>query len=187
MVMDSCKHNIINYEQEYLCNKCGRVFNIDEAIELDAYNDTKCAIDIKGKTNPWLLGLGSRIDNRSKEGRRLVKIARYNNIYDQEYSLLANIIIYLRLENYAQEIFNRFKVYSKSKKDHAIASYLAVLTLIDAYNLKISESNVREAVKMYFKHDIRYIPDDSMNFLSKIAKDFGAKSSVRLLNKVLKR
>ena len=174
---------VLTPEGEYVCTVCAAVLTPDEAAERDAYVGQEAVgyIDPKGKTNSWLLGLGSQFDTRSKEGRRLADIARKYNVYGEHDSNFANLISFLNLERYGQRLMDSFHTYAKSKKDYPVAAYLAVMKVNNEYNLDLDSRDVKEAVNKHFKCSLSFIPSVTVQKMCRVAKRFGARLSYQLL------
>ncbi|MEM4399513.1 MAG: hypothetical protein QW776_00005 [Candidatus Nitrosocaldus sp.] len=134
MHIDSCKHRII-YDQEWVCCKCGRVFNEEEVEELQKGSMEVTAIkslesiglDPHGKTPLWQYGLGS--------------IEGYKHEKDQgsreDISIISNIADKLQLPSYAMlEFADLYRRFCKSKEDRLPATLLAICILMHKANVR---------------------------------------------------
>jgi len=181
----SCNHPsnkiVLTPEGEYVCSICGVVLTLDEAVERRVYASREAVgyIDPHGKTNPWLLGLGSVIPKRG-EGKRLAEIAESKHVNGEEYSRLANVIESLRLYMYGQQIVYSFSSYNKSEKDHLTSAYIAVKKVVLENNLPITDKRIREVIKTHFGSNVRFIPNNAIKYVSNLAKLYGAKTASRV-------
>ncbi|MEM4365458.1 MAG: hypothetical protein QXJ44_06065 [Candidatus Nitrosocaldus sp.] len=129
--VDTCKHRII-YDQEWVCCKCGRVFNEEEVEELQRGSIEVTAIkslesiglDPHGKTPLWLHGLGS--------------IEGYKHEKDQgsreDISIISNIADKLQLPSYAaQEFLILYRSFVKERKDRVLAAKTAIFIIDERY------------------------------------------------------
>jgi hypothetical protein len=186
-VVAVCNHPpnkvVLSPEGEYVCNACGAVLTRDQAYERNRYarEEAVGVIDPKGKTNPWLLGLGSVIPNSSYA--RLAKSRDANGDHDSKF---ANVLVDLELERFGQELMDAFHAYSKFKGDHATSAYLSIKRVQQKYSLPLSDDKVKEVIERTFNAKIKVVPTEMLSYTNKLAKHFGAKSAVNILYKVMK-
>jgi hypothetical protein len=175
---------ILTPEGEYVCNVCGVVLTLDQAAERGRYlqPEAKGLIDPKGKTNPWLHGLGSVIPSKSYYARLAIR----HDAYCDHDSKFANIIVDLELERFGQELMDAFHAYSKSKGDYPTSAYLAIKRVCKKYGLSLSDDKVKEVIERTFNAKIKTIPTEMLSYTNKLAKHFGSKSAVNVLYKVMK-
>jgi hypothetical protein len=173
---------ILTPEGEYVCNVCGTVLTLDQAVERGRYlqPEVKGYIDPRGKTNPWLHGLGSVIP-KSYYARLAIRHDAYSN-HDSKF---ANAIIDLELERFGQELMDTFHAYSKCKGDHATSAYLAIKRVCKKYGLSLSDDKVKEVIERNFNAKVQYVSEVLLNNYCKVAKHLGSKQSSRLLRKVI--
>lgn len=180
----TCNHPankiILTPEGEHVCSSCGAVLTLDQASERKVYvqPEVQGIIDPKGKTNPWLLGLGSVIPKKGK-GKRLAEIAESKHVNGED-SRLANIIETLRLYTYGQQIIYNFNSYNKSEKDFLTSAYIAVKKVVLENNLPITDKRIREVIKTHFGSNVRFIPNSAIKYVSNLAKLYGAKTASRV-------
>ncbi len=175
---------VLTPEGEYVCNACGTVLSREEAYERNRYlqQETVGVIDPKGKTNPWLLGLGSVIPSKSYYARLAIR----HDAYGDHDSKFANVITNLELERFGQELMDAFHAYSKCKGDHATSAYLSIKRVQNKYGLSLDDSKVKEVIERTFNTKIKTIPTEMLSYTNKLAKHFGSKSAVNVLYKVMK-
>jgi len=179
---NECNHPndkiVLTQEGEYVCSACGIVLTLDQASERRVYIQPEAIgyIDPHGKTNPWLLGLGSVISSGY-----IAKIAKKRNVTNDHDSKFANIIIELELERYGQELMDAYRAYVKSKRDYAIASYLAIMRVVYRYGLDLDSNNIRDVVNMYYGTRIRLIPSVLVPKISRVARRYGARRAYQVL------
>jgi len=168
---------VLTPEGEYICTVCGIVLTLDEAAERNVYVRPEAVgyIDPKGKTNSWLLGLGSVIPNSY-----LAKVAKRRKLSSEDDSNFANLISFLNLERYGQELMDSFYTYIKSKKDYPVAAYLAVMKVNNEYNLDLDSRDVKEAVNKHFKCSLSFIPSVTVQKMCRVARRFGARLAYQL-------
>ena len=177
----SCNHPsnkiVLTPEGEYICSTCGVVLNPDEASERRVYVNREVVgyLDPHGKTNPWLLGLGSVIPKSY-----LTKLTKKHKLDSEDDSNFANVIAELALERYGQELMDSFHMYSKDKEDYAISAYLAIMHVATEYELQIDPKEVIDTVGKYFKRKIRPIPTMVVQEVTKTAKRLGAKRAYKV-------
>jgi len=173
---------ILTPEGEYVCNACGTVLTREEAYERNRYSqqDAVGYIDPKGKTNPWLLGLGSVIPSRS-----YAKVARSRDASNDHDSKFANVITDLELERFGQELMDAFHSYSKCKGDHATSAYLSIKRVQQKYDLSLQDDKVKEVIERYFNSKVQYVSEVLLANYCKVAKHLGSKQASRLLKKVI--
>jgi hypothetical protein len=175
---------ILTPEGEYVCNACGVVLTLDQAAERGRYlqPEVKGYIDPRGKTNPWLHGLGSVIPSKSYYARLAIR----HDAYGDHDSKFANVIVDLELERFGQELMDAFHAYSKSKGDHATSAYLSIKRVCKKYGLSLSDDKIKEVIERTFNAKIKTIPTEMLSYTNKLAKHFGSKSAVNVLYKVMK-
>jgi len=173
---------VLTPEGEYVCNACGTVLTLDQAAERGRYlqPEAKGLIDPRGKTNPWLHGLGSVIP-KSYYARLAIK----HDAYGDHDSKFANVLVYLELERFGQELMDAFHTYSKSKGDHATSAYLSIKRVCKKYGLSLSDDEVKEVIERTFNAKVQYVSDVLLNNYCKVAKHLGSKQGSRLLKKVI--
>jgi hypothetical protein len=187
VVAVQCNHPsnkvVLTPEGEYVCNACGAVLTRDQAYERNRYarEEAVGVIDPKGKTNPWLLGLGSVIPNSS-----YARLARSRDANGDHDSKFANVLVDLELERFGQELMDAFHAYSKCKGDHATSAYLSIKRVQQKYSLPLSDYKVKEVIERTFNAKIKVVPTEMLSYTNKLAKHFGAKSAVNILYKVMK-
>jgi len=173
---------VLTPEGEYVCNACGVVLTLDQAAERGRYiqPEVKGYIDPRGKTNPWLHGLGSVIP-KSYYARLAIK----HDAYGDHDSKFANVLVDLELERFGQELMDAFHAYSKSKGDHATSAYLSIKRVCKKYGLSLSDDKVKEVIERTFNAKVQYVSDVLLNNYCKVAKHLGSKQGSRLLKKVI--
>jgi hypothetical protein len=176
---------VLTPEGEYICTvpTCGAVLTRDQAYERNRYLQQEAVgvIDPKGKTNPWLLGLGSVIPSSS-----YARLARSRDASNDHDSKFANVLVDLELERFGQELMDAFHVYSKCKGDNATSAYLSIKRVQHKYSLPLSDDKVKEVIERTFNAKIKTIPTEMLSYTNKLAKHFGSKSAVNILYKVMK-
>jgi hypothetical protein len=175
---------ILTPEGEYVCNACGTVLTLDQAAERGRYlqPEVKGYIDPRGKTNPWLHGLGSVIPSKSYYARLAIR----HDAYGDHDSKFANVLVDLELERFGQELMDAFHAYSKSKGDYPTSAYLSIKRVQKKYGLSLDDSKVKEVIERNFNAKIKTIPTEMLSYTNKLAKHFGSKSAVNVLYKVMK-
>ena len=175
---------VLTPEGEYVCNACGVVLTLDQAAERGRYiqPEVKGYIDPRGKTNPWLHGLGSVIPSKSYYARLAIK----HDAYGDHDSKFANVLVDLELERFGQELMDAFHAYSKCKGDHPTSAYLSIKRIQNKYGLSLDDSKVKEVIERTFNAKIKTIPTEMLSYTNKLAKHFGSKSAVNILYKVMK-
>jgi len=182
----TCNHPsdkvVLTQEGEYVCSACGAVLTLDEASERGVYARPEAVgyIDPHGKTNPWLLGLGSVIPN--SYFAKVAKRRKVNNEYD---SVFANIIVYLELERYGQELMDSYHAYNKSNSDCSIATYLAIKRVDKKYRLNLEMDKVKEIIERTYNNKVQFVSDILLDNYCRLAKRIGAKRARKLLKKVI--
>ncbi len=173
---------VLTPEGEYVCNACGTVLSREEAYERNRYlqQETVGVIDPKGKTNPWLLGLGSVIPSGS-----YAKVAIRHDAYGDHDSKFANILVDLELERFGQELMDAFHAYSKCKGDYPTSAYLSIKRVCKKYGLSLDDSKVKEVIERTFNAKVQYVSNVLLNNYCKVAKHLGSKQGSRLLKKVI--
>jgi len=173
---------VLTPEGEYVCNACGVVLTLDQAAERGRYlqPEAKGYIDPKGKTNPWLHGLGSVIP-KSYYARLAIK----HDAYGDHDSKFANVLVDLELERFGQELMDAFHAYSKCKGDHPTSAYLSIKRVQNKYGLSLDDSKVKEVIERTFNAKVQYVSDVLLNNYCKVAKHLGSKQGSRLLKKVI--
>ena len=173
---------ILTLEGEYVCNICGTVLTLDQAAERGRYlqPETKGLIDPRGKTNPWLHGLGSVIPKSY-----YAKVAVRHNADGDHDSKFANVLVDLELERFGQELMDAFHAYSKSKGDYPTSAYLSIKRVCKKYGLSLSDDEVKEVIERTFNAKVQYVSDVLLNNYCKVAKHLGSKQGSRLLKKVI--
>jgi hypothetical protein len=173
---------ILTPEGEYVCNACGTVLTLDQAAERGRYlqPEAKGYIDPRGKTNPWLHGLGSVIPKSY-----YTKLAIRHDAYGDHDSKFANVLVDLELERFGQELMDAFHTYSKSKGDYPTSAYLAIKRVCKKYGLSLSDDKVKEVIERTFNAKVQYVSNVLLNNYCKVAKHLGSKQSSRLLRKVI--
>jgi len=178
---NECNHPndkiVLTQEGEYVCSACGTVLTLDQASERRVYIQPEAIgyIDPHGKTNPWLLGLGSVIPKSY-----LTKLTKKHKLDSEDDSNFANVIAELALERYGQELMDSFHTYIKSKKDYPVAAYLAVMKVNNEYNLDLDSRDVKEAVNKHFKCSLSFIPSVTVQKMCRVARRFGARLAYQL-------
>jgi len=170
---------VLTPEGEYVCNVCGVVLTLDQAAERGRYlqSEVKGYIDPRGKTNPWLHGLGSVIPSKSYYAR----LAMRHDAYGDHDSKFANILVNLELERFGQELMDAFHAYSKSKGDYPTSAYLAIMNVaVVKYGLRLDSITVIDAVNRHFKCKIRPIPTAVVQEVARTAKRLGARRAYRV-------
>ena len=170
---------VLTPEGEYVCNACGVVLTLDQAAERGRYiqPEVKGYIDPRGKTNPWLHGLGSVIPSKSYYAR----LAMRHDAYGDHDSKFANILVNLELERFGQELMDAFHAYSKSKGDYPTSAYLAIMNVaVVKYGLRLDSITVIDAVNRHFKCKIRPIPTAVVQEVARTAKRLGARRAYRV-------
>ncbi len=176
--MDNCKHKPVTVDNgEIVCCLCGIVLGQDYY-----YNDEDNNIfyDKRSKTDPWLLGLGSKIGVKDEEISKIVKTKYLRDPYLKEESNFANLIEYLNLHNHVLEVRRIYKKYNKRKGDKSMALKLAVMSLTP-----LDEERVDNALWITY----RYKPNQvarGVKILTKWAGLLGARSAYSLYNRVMK-
>jgi hypothetical protein len=173
---------ILTPEGEYVCNACGVILTPDQAAERGRYlqSEVKGYIDPRGKTNPWLHGLGSVIPKSY-----YAKVAIRRDAYGDHDSKFANVIVDLELERFGQELMDAFHAYSKSKGDYPTSVYLSIKRVCKKYGLSLSDDKVKEVIERTFNAKVQYVSEVLLNNYCKVAKHLGSKQSSRLLRKVI--
>jgi hypothetical protein len=175
---------ILTPEGEYICTvpTCGAVLSREEAYERNRYarEEAVGVIDARGKTNPWLLGLGSVIPSSS-----YAKVARSRDANGDHDSKFANVITDLGLERFGQELMDSFHSYSKCKGDHTTSAYLSIKRVQQKYGLFLDDSKVKEVIERTFNAKVQYVSNVLLNNYCKVAKHLGSKQSSKLLKKVI--
>lgn len=170
---------ILTPEGEYVCNACGVILTLDQAAERGRYIQPEAKlIDPRGKTNPWLLGLGSVIPSSS-----YARLARFRDVSNDYDSKFANVLVDLELERFGQELMDAFHSYSKRKGDHPTSAYLAIKRVQKKYGLSLSDDKVKEVIERTFNAKVQYVSDVLLNNYCKVAKHLGSKQSSRLLKR----
>ena len=178
----SCNHPsnkiVLTPEGEYVCSICGVVLTLDEAVERRVYTSGEAVgyLDPHGKTNPWLLGLGSVIPNSY-----LAKVAKRRKLGSEDDSNFANIVAELVLERYGQELMDTFHTYTKDRSDYAIAAYIAVMNIAEKYELHLDAKKVMEVVNRHFECSIKYIPPIAVSMIARTARRLGARRAYRVV------
>jgi len=181
-----CPHQpnkvVLTPEGEYVCNACGVVLTLDQAAERGRYlqPEAKGLIDPRGKTNPWLHGLGSVIPKSY-----YARLAIRHDAYGDHDSKFANVLVDLELERFGQELMDAFHAYSKSKGDYPTSAYLAIKRVCKKYGLSLSDDKVKEVIERTFNAKVQYVSNVLLNNYCKVAKHLGSKQGSRLLKKVI--
>jgi hypothetical protein len=173
---------ILTPEGEYVCNVCGTVLTLDQAAERGRYlqSEVKGYIDPRGKTNPWLHGLGSVIPKSY-----YAKVAIRHDAYGDHDSKFANVLVDLELERFGQELMDAFHAYSKCKGDYPTSAYLSIKRVCKKYGLSLSDDKVKEVIERTFNAKVQYVSNILLNNYCKVAKHLGSKQSSKLLKKVI--
>jgi hypothetical protein len=169
---------ILTPEGEYVCNACGVVLTLDQAAERGRYiqPEAKGYIDPRGKTNPWLHGLGSVIPKSY-----YAKVAIRHDAYGDHDSKFANVLVDLELERFGQELMDAFHAYSKSKGDYPTSAYLAIMNVaVVKYGLRLDSITVINAVNRHFKCKIRPVPTAVVQEVARTAKRLGARRACKV-------
>jgi hypothetical protein len=174
---------VLTPEGEYVCNACGVILTPDQAAERGRYlqPEVKGYIDPRGKTNPWLHGLGSVIPSKSYYAR----LAMRHDAYGDHDSKFANVLVDLELERFGQELMDAFHSYSKCKGDHATSAYLSIKRVQQKYDLSLQDDKVKEVIERYFNSKVQYVSEVLLANYCKVAKHLGSKQASRLLKKVI--
>jgi len=181
-----CPHQpnkvVLTPEGEYVCNACGVVLTLDQAAERGRYlqPEAKGLIDPRGKTNPWLHGLGSVIPKSY-----YARLAIRHDAYGDHDSKFANVLVFLELERFGQELMDAFHAYSKCKGDYPTSAYLSIKRVCKKYGLSLDDSKVKEVIERTFNAKVQYVSNVLLNNYCKVAKHLGSKQSSRLLKKVI--
>ena len=183
---NECQHPsnriILTQEGEYVCGICGVVLTLDQAAERRVYANREVVgyLDPHGKTNPWLLGLGSVISSGY-----LCKVAKRRKVNNEYDSIFANIIVYLELERYGQELMDSYHAYSKSNSDYSIATYLAIKRVDKKHGLNLEMTKVKEIIERTYNSKVQFVSDILLDNYCRLAKRIGAKRARKLLKKVI--
>jgi len=181
-----CPHQpnkvVLTPEGEYVCNACGVVLTLDQAAERGRYlqPEAKGLIDPRGKTNPWLHGLGSVIPKSY-----YARLAIRHDAYGDHDSKFANVLVFLELERFGQELMDAFHAYSKCKGDYPTSAYLSIKRVCKKYGLSLDDSKVKEVIERTFNAKVQYVSNVLLNNYCKVAKHLGSKQGSRLLKKVI--
>ena len=179
---NECNHPndkiVLTQEGEYVCSACGTVLTLDQASERRVYANREVVgyLDPHGKTNPWLLGLGSVIPKSY-----LTKLTKRHKLDSEDDSNFANVIAELALERYGQELMDSFHMYSKDRSDYTIAAYIAVMNIAEKYELHLDAKKVMEAVNKHFGCSIKYIPPIAITMIARTARRLGARRAYRVV------
>lgn len=170
-----CKHKPITADNgEIVCCLCGIVFGQDYY-----YNDEDNNVfyDKHGRTNPWLLGLGSVIPKSW-----YAEIAKTQKVDGQEYSRLANLAEYLNLHLYMKDLEYRFKRYYRNKNDEVLAAEIALLVLIKDYDITIDKERIEDAINTIYHDEINKLPND-LTLIANLATVYGASLSYSMMRR----